>query len=573
MSLYTQNRLLVLAYCSPEEDEEEEAEAKKTISRGHKSGLSTASAGSEPSGGIRRRQNNKNPELRLIDLITETETTIEDLIVSRYERLNASDYHLGVLPAQNVASAVATSRGALETLAGFGNDMWNAAINPKSLFSSGASVKSKDSNDGGSSSKVASSSESTLTSRRGGIASVPRNMLKPGIKIFMHSPYDCILATKCDLADHLGWLVKRERYQEAWELVDEHPEIVSPVDDTATGTGTPERTQTTDDFYEETPSITDGMRNFYSSAEREKRIIGDRWVQKLTKEGEWTRAGEICGKVLTSPEGWQKWFWAFANAKRLDDIVNYMPTRPMRPAIPHTIYEVALGHYIDTNKPKFRELLERWPTELFDLTEICTTLEKHLKFRDVREDSIEDGEVGRDWHIVMESLARLQEANGRYRESLRCYIKLQDADSAMRLIKDHHLANAVADDIPSFISLRVPQDQIDNMTLDELEHATLEAVTLLVDEAQHGLVKPSVVVSQLQAKELNPYTFFYLRALWKGQGIEEHTNEFRDRLVSDSKSLVDDFADLAIQLFAVYDRSLLMDFLKTSTEYTFEKVS
>jgi hypothetical protein len=31
-------------------------------------------------------------------------------------------------------------------------------------------------------------------------------------------------------------------------------------------------------------------------------------------------------------------------------------------------------------------------------------------------------------------------------------------------------------------------------------------------------------------------------------------------------------ADLAVHLFALYDRSLLMDLLKSSTYYTFEKV-
>ncbi len=191
----------------------------------------------------------------------------------------------------------------------------------------------------------------------------------------------------------------------------------------------------------------------------------------------------------------------------------------------------------------------------------------------MREDSIEDGLVGRDWRIVMESLAKLHEASGRNREALKCYIKLQDADSAMRLIKDGHLAEAVADDIPSFIGLRVPQDRIPTMSRAELEEATSEAITLLVDEAQHGLVKPAVVVDQLQQKELNLYIYFYLRGLWKGEGIHEHAGEFHARLLTDSQSLVDDFADLTVHLFALFDQPLLMDFLKTSTAYTFEKVS
>jgi hypothetical protein len=45
-----------------------------------------------------------------------------------------------------------------------------------------------------------------------------------------------------------------------------------------------------------------------------------------------------------------------------------------------------------------------------------------------------------------------------------------------------------------------------------------------------------------------------------------------DRLVMDSQSLVDDYADLAVHLFAKYDPPLLMEFLKSSTSYAFEKV-
>lgn len=579
ISLYTRDQLLVLAYCLPDEDDEEEEEDEEpeveaqTV-RGHKSRPSVASTGSEPAGGIKRRQNNLPPELRLIDLNSETETPMESLSVSRFERLSASDYHLGVLPAQNAASAVASSKGALEAIASLSTDMWNAAINPVlnpiSLFSSAASVKSKDS-DGGSSTKVPGTS-GTLSSLRPG-ESVHPNLLKPGIKIFIHSPYDCILATKRDLADHLGWLLERKQYQEAWELVEEHPEITSFADKQPDiGNVTPDKSQGSDEFYEETASVVDGMKRYYSSAEKEKRRIGELWIQQLVTAGDWSRAGQVCGKVLGSAESWEKWIWAFAGANKFDEIVDHMPSEPLRPPIRPIVYEAVLGHYIQADKLRLRELLDRWSTELYDLNTITAALEDQLKYREIREDSVEDGEVGRDWRLVMESLAKLHEANGRNREALKCYIKLQDADNAMRLIKDGHLAEAVADDIPAFITLRVPQSQMDKMNPEELEEATREPITLLVDEAQHGLVKPSVVVTQLQEKALNRYTFFYLRGLWHGEGIKEHSGEFRERLVLDSKTLVDEFADLAIHLFAMFDRSLLMDFLKTSTAYAFEKV-
>lgn len=578
ISLYTQSLLLVLAYPLAEDEEDNDDKGKKP-STAHGREPSTSSASSGPSGGLRRRQNNLPPELRLIDLVTQAEIDKDSLSVSRFERLSSNDYHLGVLP-QHTASAVVASKGYLETVAGFGTDVWNVAMYPtKALFNSAASIRSGHSNDASSSARapsVAGSIKPQALRQLG--QSVHPTLAKPGTKIFVHSPYDCIVASKRDLGDHLGWLLERREYQRAWELIDENPEIVTADNiPEITSPSTPSRSQppqSIDDFYEDGSSTIDGsIAQIKALADKEKRRIGELWIQQLVEAEEWVRAGQVAGKVLTSSDRWEKWVYVFAHANKFDEITNFIPIEPMRPAIPSTIYEVVLNHYIQIDKLRFKDLLDRWSPDLFDVNTVTTALENQLKYRDVRPDSVEDGVKGRDWRIVIESLAKLCESNGRHREALRYYIKLQDADSAMRLIKESHLADAVADDIPSFVMLRVPTDRQDDMDLQEFEEATSEAITLLVDEAQHGLVRPETVVSQLQERKLNLYLFFYLRALFKGEGIQEHDGENIERLVMESQSLVDGFADLAVHLFALYDQSILMDFLKTSTSYTFEKVS
>ncbi|KAI0838513.1 hypothetical protein F5Y06DRAFT_268264 [Hypoxylon sp. FL0890] len=556
ISLYTQSLLLVLAYCKPDDEEEHETEGAKTHRR---------SGSGEPTGGIRRRHNALPPELRLIDLTSQAEVDKDSLTVSRFEVLSSNDYHLGILPANRAASVVA-SRGALEALAGIGTDMWNAAINPRSLFSSGASIRSRDSNDAASSPRTGHPGGSVRGPPRTASRTVHPNLVKPGAKIFIHSPYDCILATKRDLGDHLDWLLEHQRYQDAWELLDEHPDIMNAPSEKLSErfpSSPSQRPSTSDDFYEDTTSVVDDQIRFMnSSAEKEKRRIGELWIQELVEERNWTQAAQVAAKVVNTPHQWENWIYTFAGANKFDEIVDYIPPEPMHPRIPGTVYEIMLGHYIQTDKPRFKELLDRWRTELFDVNEVTTALENQLKFRDVREDSVEDGEKGRDWRIVMESLARLHEVDGRYRDALRCYIRLQDADSAMRLIRDNHLADAVTDDVPSFIALRVPEAELSRMSISELDEATSEAITLLVDEAQRGLIKPEVVVTQLEQNNLNSYLYFYFRGLWQ---------EYRDRPVDESVSLVDDFADLAVHIFAKYDRELLMDFLKVSTSYTFEE--
>ncbi len=573
LSLYTPTLLLVLAYISPDPEKVEETPAQK----GHKSKGSTASTGSEPSGGIRRRQNAKAPELRLIDLGSSEEVDTDGLTVSRFERLSATDYHLGVLPSVRAVNAMQTPKGTLETLSGMGSGMWNATISATNLLSSSAaSVRSNGSkSDGDSSTKVPSMS-SSIRGKAKTQAAHP-NIATPGMKIFIHSPYDCILATKRDLSDHLTWLLDQNQYQQAWKLIDEHPEVISssPERLAEIGPGTPERKQEgSDDFYAETTSIAESANRLINSAvEKEKRRVGELWIQQLVKTDDWTAAGQVCGKVLGTSSRWEHWVWTFAGANKFDEITTFIPTTQLQPPLPSTIYEVVLGHYIRQNRPRLRELLDQWPPELFDIKTITTALENELKYRDVREDSVEDGEQGRDWRIVMESLGKLNAADGKPREALKCYIRLQDADAAMGLIKDFHLVDAIADDIPGLILLRVSKEQMRSASIKELEEATSEAIALLVDEAQHGLLRPEVVVRQLQDKELPLYLFFYLRSLWRGNGLIQESEQSRETLVSDSKSLVDDFADLAIRLFASYDRPLLMEFLKTATAYNFEKVN
>lgn len=561
LSLYTPTLLLVLAYITPEEQKDDE------IQKGHKSKASTSS---EPRGGIRHRQNALSPELRLIDLNTSQEVDTDTLTVSRYERLSATDYHLGILPATRVQQVAPTSRGTLEALSGMGSGMWNATLNATSLLSSAASTRSNGSNG----SEAKQSTSSTLRGKP--VPAVHPDINAQGMKIFIHSPYDCILGTKRDLTDHLSWLLEHEKNQQAWELIDEHPEVISasPEKLVEIGPETPDKSQAKDDFYDDNSSIADAASKLInSSVEKEKRRVGELWVQQLIKADDWATAGKVCGKVLTTPKQWEDWVYVFVGKDKFDEITNFIPTLPMKPPLKSEIYEVILGHYIATDRPRAKELLDTWSPDLFDIQSVTTVLENQLKYRDVRVDSIENGEVGRDWRIVMESLGKLHVAGGRPREALKCYIKLQDADTAMTLIKEYHLVDAVSDDIASLILLRVSKEQEKSAPIEELREATSEAITLLVNEAEHGIVRPDVVVQQLEDKKMPLYLFFYLSALWRGDGITETQLETKERLLVESRSLVDDHGDLAVHLFATYDRELLMDFLKSSMSYTFEKVN
>ena len=572
VSLYTPNLLLVLAYITPEKGS---SSAQNTPRRGH------------------RRLDGLQPEMRIIDITTKEEVCVADTLnVSRFESLSATDYHLGVLPALHVPSKSTTQRGALEVI---GGGIWDATAYSARLFSSAASVRSMGSPSG---SRATSDANIATSLKTAGEGDIPHpSALTHGLKVFIHSPYDCVLATKPTPADTYSWLVSHDKYEEAWNLLNQHPEAVGSQSEITfdSSPSTPTKVKSSledffaDDSSQTTPSVS---KNYNSQAEKEKRHIGEKWLQQLISAEDWTKAGKVAGQVLGSSASWEHWVWVFAQANKYDEITPYIPTTQVRPPLPSLIYEIMLGHYVSIDRLRFKDLLERWAPELYNAESIIEAVKGRLKAGDIREDSIEEGIIGRDWRILMEGLAKLYHAEGRPRKALSCYIQLQNADAAMSLISENHLVDAISDDIPGFILLRVSKIQQKTASLSDLEEATQEPIRLLVEEAHHGIVPPEVVISQLTKRYgvPNPYLYFYFRALWNGDtttAAEEAANqwEYSSHLsrglrateqtlaATEGKSLVSDFADEALVEFAEYDRDLLMTFLKTSQSYTLQTAS
>ncbi|KAL8822609.1 MAG: hypothetical protein Q9191_006655, partial [Dirinaria sp. TL-2023a] len=551
--------------------------------------------------------------MRIIDIKTKAEVCGADTLnVSRYESLSATDYHLGVLPAIRVANKAGTTRGTLEAIGGgiwdasvytwdatmyparaLGGGIWDATMQTTRLFSSGASTLSTgDETPKDSSSRAGSEINSGIDASAATKENVPHpSTLTHGMKIFIHSPYDCVLATKPTISDHLSWLDNHAKYEEAWNLLDRHPEAVGPMAESSLSSApsTPTKPRGTiqdllkaqnslqEFFADDSSDSATGSRDLYSYAQKEKRRIGEQWVQQLIKGGDWTKAGRVCGQVLGTSSSWEHWVWVFAQANRYDEITDYVPSTQLRPPLPSLVYEMILGHYVSADRLRLQQLLDRWSTELFDASSVISAIQGRLKAGDITESSAEDGEPGRDWRILTSSLAKLYLADGRPRQALGCYIRLQDADAAMNLISTNHLVDAISDDIPGFILLRISKEMQKSAPLSELEAASLEPIQLLLQEAYHGIVTPETVVQQLEhTTGMQPYLFFYFRALWNGSTASPQTTSdpSSERLAaSEGKSLVSDHADLAVSLFAEYDRPLLMTFLRTSQTYTLDTAS
>ncbi|RMZ76764.1 hypothetical protein DV737_g4661, partial [Chaetothyriales sp. CBS 132003] len=577
ISLYTPTLLLVLAYM------ERKAGKAPAASDGAKKGR-------------RHRQNALEPELRLIDINTNEEVDTDTLTISRYESLSATDYHIAVLPRMTLPASLGVWDATMYAPRKLGaNRIFSAASSVRSANPTAESEKALGTKDRNYLTAWLPGFGSSINQAADDVRDVAQTS---GMKIFIFSPFDCIIAVKRDLADRLHWLTAKKRYQEAWELLDAHPEAadrltthhtpsppqspskassVAYSDSPSTPLPARARQQATlTDFFADTSSLgstsTRKLKDSLSAAERDRRRLGDLWLKQLVAAGKWSEAGDVAARVLSTTAAWEAWVWVFIKNSKFDEIAPYVPALELTPPLPPLVYEVILGYYASTSADKFKNLLDQWPSDLFDISSITSAVEEQLK-------SGLPPPASPDWRLLQECLGKLFLADGHHHDALKCYIRLHDADTALALIKEHHLIETVIDDIPAFVQLRVSADQLKTAPTEDLEDLAAEPIKLLVDEAESGVVRPDDVVSQLESAGLNIFLFFYLRALWRGEGSQKppqapkvgHSAAVGSLATDTGKALVEDFADVAVELFASFDRPLLNDFLHTSTAYAFDK--
>lgn len=548
---------------------------------------------SGPSGKARRRhrQTALKPEMRLVNIATGEEDTVNPLQISRFETLSAQDYHLcslwiPPLPPSKATSTDSREKGALEGI-------WDAAGGKYAnrLFSSGASVLSRSSSGGADVSSPPSSAVGVaITPQKKVSADVAAHpyIMTPGLKLFIQSPYDCAIALRTDQADKLKWLLERKLYEEAWNLVDAHPEVVTDP----ASTDEDSRPSTPHDkvqpggslaefFADDAVSLQSGEQKL-QNAEREKRRIGDLWLQQLVSADQWNQAGPVAAKVLGTSSRWEHWVWTFVQEHKIDEISPFIPVGS-HTNLPGEVYEVVLGHYVRADPRRLKELLDEWDPALglYDIATVIKAIESRLHNE---EDEVEEG--GDDWRLLTESLAKLYLANGRIKDALRCWIRTQNAAEAFRLLKEEKVLDVIGEeDIPGLIMLRVTPELMKTGSLKDLDQASEEAINLLVEEALRGTLAPRSVIDALQRNgdSFKPFIYFYFRGLWLGppdkDAEPEQEQEYRSKRKADhlrretGRAMVEDHADLAVELFAQYDRGLLTDFLQASSLYSFDKAA
>ncbi|GFZ48801.1 hypothetical protein JCM24511_06550 [Saitozyma sp. JCM 24511] len=324
---------------------------------------------------------------------------------------------------------------------------------------------------------------------------------------FVVSPADVIVVRPRDEADHIEWLVERERYEEALDAAEK-------------------------------------LQSAHGNA-LDAKAIGIKYMQHLVEQGDFERAAGLGPKVLKGDkDGWETWIHKFAQHQQLPAIIPHVPTKD--PRLSRPVYEMILGHLLINDKDALLRTITSWPSDIYDMNAIMGAVQGEL-------------DATKDDPVLLECMGELHLIHRQPAKALPYFLRLR-RPHVFDLIREHNLFTAVRDQallLVDFDQQRAPPPALATTTaLPEKRDGQDEkgkhgaAIQLLVDHTHS--IPIDRVVSQLDAKP--KYLYMYLDALFDKD--PQFSLPYSDRMV---------------ELYAEYDVSRLMPFLRASNFYDLER--
>ncbi|KAJ2803540.1 Vacuolar protein sorting-associated protein 41 [Coemansia guatemalensis] len=335
---------------------------------------------------------------------------------------------------------------------------------------------------------------------------------------FILSPKQLVAVRPRGLADHIQWLTERGDYRQA--LVD--------IESAFRGEGrwAMYRDQIKQSEYQE---------------------IGQEYARILMDDGDYAGTASLCARVLPrsntpeSVEAWESWVFAFAEANALQVIAPFIPTEDIQ--LSNTVYEMVLAFLLTSRIDEFRRLVLVWPPQLFNAYSVVLAVEDQLPKLE---------EAGEDQLSLKHILAVLYDRLNQPSKSLRYHLELFTPGILARVQREN-LFDAVRDKAELVLQyddhmLAIQHDTDSPLPL--LQRCDAEGVLLLTDNTD--AIPCASVVKQLVA-------------------VPEHLHVYLHALLTKDAHLGAPFADLQVELYAEYNPERLLNFLRLSAYYSFDK--
>ncbi|KAG6812138.1 hypothetical protein H0H92_004137 [Tricholoma furcatifolium] len=326
------------------------------------------------------------------------------------------------------------------------------------------------------------------------------------------SPRDVVLVKPRGRMDHVAWLLERKRYEEALHAI----ELIEA----------------------ETPAIP-------GEASLSAADIGQQYIEHLVSEGNFEKAARLTPNVCGhDAKRWEDWIFVFAEKQELQFIVPFVPTE--LPQLDHVVYEMLLAHFLTNDQQALLKTIKEWPKEIYNIDAVIVAIRSALDKTASTSSTISSSPSST---LLMECLAELYTANRQPGKALPYFLRLR-RPNVFDLIREHNLFTDVRDQVLLLVQfddeLR-KQRKRDGQLLDDRRS---DAITLLVNNIHS--IPIGRVVQQLESSPY--YLFLYLDAL----------------VTEKDPTLISDFADLQVKLYAEYATARLIDFLRASNYYNLE---
>lgn len=208
---------------------------------------------------------------------------------------------------------------------------------------------------------------------------------------YIVSPTDIVVARPRDWDDHVGWLMKHERYREALKEAEENKQRLK--------TNTIEK-------------------------------VRERYLRHLVRIGNYQKAAELCPRLLCGDSGlWEEWVRYFHDQGRIATIAPFIPWKA--PRLPANVYTSVLKNLIATNPTALVTMLQCWPQGIYDMKETIGSLEDKLNHHAhpadaVGGDKLSDREA--DSPELQKALAELYMMDKQFKKALKVYLELKSND-------------------------------------------------------------------------------------------------------------------------------------------------
>ncbi|KAI0766345.1 vacuolar protein sorting-associated protein 41 [Trametes elegans] len=327
------------------------------------------------------------------------------------------------------------------------------------------------------------------------------------------SPKDLVVVKPRDWRDHVAWLVERQRYEEALEVLERRSdEAVGAASDA---------------------DAVDAVQ------------IGQRYIEHLVAEGDFAKAARLCPKVCgQDTKRWEDWIFVFAQKHQLQAIIPFIPTES--PTLGPLVYEIVLTHFLAHDRQALLQTIKTWPKGIYDIAAVIVAVQSEL---DRAPSSSSMKSTGPDTVILMECLAELYTLNRQPGKALPYFLRLR-RPNVFDLIRENNLFTDVQDQALLLVEFDQELREKRKEAGEDIDSDPVGAITLLVDHIHS--IPIGRVVQQLQARPF--YLYLYL-----------------DALFHKDPHFTSAYADTQVKLYAEYSPRRLVDFLRASNYYNLEE--